>query len=97
MRYYLKYAENKSKEMGYTMDGVRVYLGAYPTEAEVGYTTMFMVPTRTASFAKAGSMLNLLPTDNGDVPDGSPLNDGVFGNPPPSEYPQQKVNTSRIV
>lgn len=42
-------------------------------------------------------MLNLLPTDNGDVPDGSPLNDGVFGNPPPSEYPQQKVNTSRIV
>ena len=24
---YLNYAENESKDLGYTMDGVRVYLG----------------------------------------------------------------------
>ncbi|WP_262891655.1 hypothetical protein [Bizionia arctica] len=32
---FLNYVENESKELGYTMDGVRVYLGAYPKIKQV--------------------------------------------------------------
>tara|TARA_R100000951_G_C2564388_1_gene156657 strand:- start:79 stop:345 length:267 start_codon:yes stop_codon:yes gene_type:complete len=85
---YLKYAENEFKELGYTMDGVRVYLGAYPTEAEVGYTTMFMVPTGVENISQGNSSLfNMLPPGGGDIPGGG-LNGGGPGMPPPANYPQ---------
>jgi len=85
----LNYAENESKELGYTMDGVRVYLGAYPTEKEVGYTTMFLVPTGVKNISQGSSTLfNMLPPGSGDIPGGSPLNDGPGVNPPPANYPQ---------
>ena len=56
---YLEYAKHKADSLGYAMSGVRVYLGAYPEEnGQVGYTTMFMVPTE---FRNAGKrkVLNL--------------------------------------
>ncbi|WP_417858678.1 hypothetical protein [Xanthomarina gelatinilytica] len=88
MKNYLKYAENESKELGYTMDGVRVYLGAYPTEAKVGYTTMFMVPTGVENISQGNSSLfNMLPPGGGDIPGGG-LNGGDPGMPPPANYPQ---------
>ncbi|GGG45036.1 hypothetical protein [Bizionia arctica] len=88
MRDYLNYAENESKELGYTMDGVRVYLGAYPTNKQVGYTTMFLVPTGVENISQGNSTLfNMLSPGGGDVPGGSGLNDGVGGNPPSSNYP----------
>jgi len=88
MRDYLNYAENESKDLGYTMDGVRVYLGAYPTTNEVGYTTMFLVPTGVENTSQASSTLfNMLPPDSGDIPGGSGLNDGEPGIPPSSNYP----------
>ena len=94
MQDYLKYAENQSKELGYTMDGVRVYLGAYPDEtidstATVGYTTMFIVPTSSEieqESQRGGSAFRA--GDGGDVPGGDPLNDGGDGYPPPANYPQ---------
>ncbi|MFV0571821.1 MAG: hypothetical protein ACK5M1_05240 [Xanthomarina gelatinilytica] len=89
MKNYLKYAENESKELGYNMDGVRVYLGAYPTEAEVGYTTMFLVPTGVENISQGNSSLfNMLPPGGGDIPGGSGLNDSSGGNPPSAKYPQ---------
>ena len=88
MRDYLNYAENESKELGYTMDGVRVYLGAYPTEGEVGYTTMFLVPTGVENISQGNSTLfNMLPPGGGDIPGGSGLNKGDAGDPPPTNYP----------
>ncbi|AUC81241.1 hypothetical protein [Lacinutrix sp. Bg11-31] len=94
MQDYLKYAENQSEELGYTMDGIRVYLGAYPDEEvdskrTVGYTTMFMVPTSSEIeqvHQKGGSAVDA--KDGGDVPGGDPLNDGSAGNPPSANYPQ---------
>ena len=94
MRNYLNYAEQQSKELGYTMDGVRVYLGAYPDKKVdsaivVGYTTMFMVPTSSEVeqvHQKGGSAFRA--GDGGDVPGGDPLNDGGDGYPPPANYPQ---------
>ncbi|HLV15180.1 MAG TPA: hypothetical protein VKY41_08370 [Xanthomarina sp.] len=85
---YLKYAENESKELGYTMDGVRVYLGAYPTDSEVGYTTMFLVPTGHQNLSEGSSMFFNMVEPGGDIPDGSGLNKGSAGNPPPNNYPQ---------
>jgi len=57
MRDYLNYAENESKDLGYTMDGVRVYLGAHATTKEVGYTTIFLVPTGVENTSQASSTL----------------------------------------
>lgn len=88
MKNYLKYAENESRELGYTMDGVRVYLGAYPTESEVGYTTMFLVPTGVENISQGNSNLfNMFPRSSGDIPGGG-LNGGGPGMPPPANYPQ---------
>lgn len=55
MRNYLNYAENESKDLGYTMDGVRVYLGAHATTKEVGYTTMFLVSTGVENISQGNS------------------------------------------
>ena len=94
MRDYLTYAEDQSKTLGYTMDGVRMYLGAYPdkrvdTTIVVGYTTMFMVPTSSEIEQvnqKGGSAVRA--GDGGDVPGGDGLNMGGGGIPPNSNYPQ---------
>ena len=90
MRDYLDYVEDEVKKQGYTMDGVRVYLGAYPLDganANEGLTTMFMVPTGKKSVAE-GSMSPVgMQPGSGDIPTGSPLNNGVGGNPPQANYP----------
>lgn len=92
MRDYLDFAENQVKDLGYSMNGVRIYLGAYPDTAnEVGYTTMFLVPT--GHKAKAEGSMNLLNSmtlqgENPDVPGGIGLNRGGEGDPPGANYPQ---------
>lgn len=88
MRDYLKYAYNQSQNLGYTMDGVRIYLGAYPTvDGEPGYTTLFMVPTSSDIGQKGGSGASAR-VGGGDIPGGPPLNEGDDGHPPSSNYPQ---------
>ncbi len=92
MHNYLNYAENEAKDLGYTMNGVRVYLGAYPdTTTENGYTTMFFIPTGTLMGEAKASMnpYNFASTSNYlDIPGGYGLNDGQQGNPPSANYPQ---------
>lgn len=84
MRNYLDYAENQATELGYTMDGVRVYFGAYSDQDTNGYAgqaTMFIVPTGTsndgATRQAAGS----------DIQGADPLNRGTNGTPPGQPYP----------
>ena len=92
VRDYLNYVENQTKELGYTMNGVRVYLGVYGGKAPNGkadYTTMFLVPTGRKSVSQ-GSMINLTwQGGNKDIPEGDALNDGDDGIPPSATYPQQ--------
>ena len=89
MRNYLDYAENQANELGYEMDGVRVYYAAYPENDEsehAGQATMFIVPTGNVSDnAKNGNMLR---AGNGDIPGSDPLNDSNNGYPPEANYPQ---------
>lgn len=87
VRAYLDYAEQETKKNGYTMEGVRIYLGAYPDSGgEVGYTTMFLVPTGKEAKA-SGNMFNFALQGGDDIPGGPGLNDGGNGDPPPSNYP----------
>lgn len=91
VRDYLYYAENQAKDLGYTMNGIRIYLGAHnDTANENGYTTMFIVPT--GNLVKSEANMNLfnfaIGDSNPDIPGGDGLNDGGMGNPPGSNYSQ---------
>lgn len=84
---FISLAKEQSKKLGYDMNGIRVYLGAHADEKnEVGYTTMFMVPTGNPSLSE-GKVLSA-PPGNGDIPGGDGLNDGSAGDPPAANYPQ---------
>lgn len=92
VRSYLTSAEKQAKTLGYTMNGVRIYLGAHANSgANVGCTTLFFVPTGTQITAK-GSMnfFNMMPppVNPADIPGGNGLNGGTDGIPPSSNYPQ---------
>jgi len=91
MRDYLNYAENQASDLGYTMDGVRVYLGAHPKANErAGLTTMFIAPTGNITVSES-SMFNFRfqTGDTGDIPGAEALNKGGDGWPPNATYPQQ--------
>lgn len=83
MKDYLAYAEAQVKELGYEMNGVRVYLGAdQETKEGPGYTTAFLVPTANIPQGKDGG------DGNSDVPGADGLNGGGPGRPPSANYPQ---------
>ncbi|QDO94010.1 hypothetical protein FNB79_08445 [Formosa sediminum] len=85
---YLVYAKNQAKALGYTLDGIRIYEGAYPAEQkEEGYTTMFIMPTGVSDTCKTKS-LKSDPSDSEDIPGGNGLNMGSGGVPPEANYPQ---------
>lgn len=84
---YINHAEHQAGELGYNMDGLRVYLGSYPdAKGETGLTTMFIVPTGTKNTSQ-GSMLPVQ-LGSGDIPGGDGLNIAQGGNPPGANYPQ---------
>lgn len=84
---YLAYAQAKSDSLGYTMTGVRVYLGNYGNVKDPikkNRNTMFIVPTGPRNKSKASSLnLNIL-TAAEDIP-APPLNNGNGGE---GGYPQ---------
>ena len=85
---YINYAENQAGALGYTMDGLRLYLGAHPdVNGETGLTTMFFIPTGIKNTSK-GSMLPLLQGGSNDIQGANGLNKGNHGDPPGANYPQ---------
>jgi hypothetical protein len=86
MKDYLSYAEKETNEMGFTMDGIRIYLGAYPKSSDgVGLTTIFLIPTGTQNVSES-SMIHLSDVSR-DIPGASGLNLGSPGDPPETNYP----------
>ncbi|KGO82661.1 hypothetical protein [Flavobacterium beibuense] len=83
---FIEYIKNEGNNQGYTVDGVRVYLGVYSnneTVGRAGYTTMFMTAT--------GRKANLTTPISGgatskDITTVNPLNYGSMGNPPKMQY-----------
>lgn len=85
---YIDYAENQAGELGYTLDGLRLYLGAHPDlDGEIGLTTMFFIPTGTKNISQ-GNLFPSLQIGSGDIPGGDGLNFGQNGVPPDANYPQ---------
>lgn len=84
---YLIYAKQQAHNDGFTMNGLRLYLGAYPDDnGEKGLTTLFFIPTGYKNVAK-GSMFSLQ-DDGGDLTKSDGLNLGGGGMPPRANYPQ---------
>ena len=91
MRNYLNYAEKQTKDLGFTMDGIRIYLGAYPElKGQVGYTTMFFVPTGNEIISQGKVTIFNFPAQktHPDISDADGLNMGTGGEPPSANYPQ---------
>jgi hypothetical protein len=85
---FINYAENQAGELGYKMDGLRVYLGAHPNvNGQTGLTTMFIVPTGTKRLSQ-GSVFPFMQGGGFDIPGGDGLNMGKDGVPPSANYPQ---------
>ena len=83
IRNFLDLAEAQAKDLGYEMDGVRIYCGAYETEnGQVGYSTSFIVPTASNKTGEEGD------GDSHDIQDANCLNFGQQGHPPSASYPQ---------
>ncbi|MCB4808984.1 hypothetical protein LG651_12065 [Tamlana sp. 62-3] len=79
---YLAYAQAESDTLGYTMTGVRVYLGNYGKDSKPSKknrNTMFIVPTGPKKVFKASSLNIILPPTDGDIPV-PPLNNASGGN-----------------
>ena len=84
---YLAYAKQQANDNGYTLDGLRLYLGAHPdTAKEKGLTTLFFVPTGHKNTSE-GSFVSMQ-KGSVDLPDSDGLNAGKTGMPPGANYPQ---------
>lgn len=91
---YIDYAQNQAGQLGYTMDGIRVYLGVYPGSAPNGkadYTTMFLAPTGKKKKATTNSLIHMEnDTENSGpsptIEGADVLNDSPTGHPPGSGY-----------
>ncbi|MGB3606635.1 MAG: hypothetical protein WA775_11185 [Psychroserpens sp.] len=89
LRQYLAITEKQAGDIGYTMNGVRLYLGAQPNNGETpGYTTLLFVPTGYENTSE-GNVLNLnFQTYNHDIDGLNGLDEGGKGKPPGINYPQ---------
>ena len=90
LRKFLDDAEKQAGTLKYNMDGVRLYLGAHPTDGETpGYTTLLMVPTGIPMTSEE-KMVDL-PQKGGvspDIPETNGLDHGHNGRPSSANYPQ---------
>ncbi len=85
---YIAHAKQQADSLGYTLDGLRLYAGAYPdTKEGPGLMTMFFVPTGSKNVSE-GSMLPTLQGGGNDIGDADGLNKGGDGSPPSANYPQ---------
>lgn len=94
---YINYVKTEGINKGYTVDGIRLYLGKYPNDPKLGekagMTTVFLSPTGTKNDTQKAGMLNVSTAqeeNHYDITDLSPMNYGSMGNPPKMTYPYKK-------
>ena len=87
---FIKDVKREGADLGKTVNGLRVYFGAYSKKGNPkkdDLSTVFMVPTE----AKVGSLQKdgiASEAGSSDITDIDGLNYGQTGNPPDAEYPQ---------
>jgi len=91
LKEYIAFVENEGKSKNITVNGLRVYYGAYSKneikDDKKGLSTIFFVPTQ----AKVGSLQKdgvVTIEDSADIETIDGLNFGQNGNPPSEPYPQ---------
>jgi len=91
LKEYIAYVEAEGKVKNITIDGLRIYFGAYSNNdkkpSKKALSTVFFVPTqpKVGSLQKDGATAVASSSDITDI-DG--MNDGTLGDPPPAVYPQ---------
>lgn len=85
IKQFLAYAEQEAQKNGYTLDGIRIYLGTYPSDSSNTGTTLFMAPTGNKLSAPEKT-LSTKTTASDDIPGASAFNKGHAGNPPTKSY-----------
>jgi len=85
---YIAYVKENAVEKGYSVDGIRIYLGVYPEteEKNAGYTTVFLTPTGTINDEQGTRGSVSLQGNALDITTIEPLNFGSMGNPPKLNY-----------
>ncbi len=85
---YIAYVKENAVDKGYSVDGIRIYLGVYPEteEKNAGYTTVFLTPTGTAIDEQRTRGVASLQGNALDITTIEPLNFGSMGNPPKLNY-----------
>lgn len=86
---YIAYVKKEGTDKGLTIDGLRIYFGAYGPK-EVGrenYSTVFLVPTTKGNSNAVKGVKNFAAVDDtSEDTDIDPLNYGSPGNPPGKAY-----------
>ena len=84
---YIHHAKNQAKTLNHDLNGFRMYLGAHADSGgQVGYTTIFVVPTGDPTLPAGSS--GFAPPGTGDITGADGLNLGGEGHPPQANYPQ---------
>lgn len=87
---YIAYIKAEGKAKGYSVDGIRFYLGSYSKNnsnvKKQRQTTVFLAPTGN-KVTQEKTMKMVAPTSSPDITDIDPLNFGNDGIPPDSNYP----------
>jgi hypothetical protein len=81
---YINYIKNEGVQKGYTVDGIRFYIGKYSAaeaNGRAGYTTIFLSPTGSPV-----GQTNSTSQGSKDITTIKPLNFGSMGNPPKMIY-----------
>ena len=91
LKEFIATIEHEGKDKGTTVNGIRIYFGAYPKDAKKpkkdNLSTVFLVPTQAypGSMQKDGAEV----VEGGnDIEDLGGLNLGGTGIPPSAQYPQ---------
>lgn len=91
LKEYIAYAESEGKAKGITINGLRIYFGAYakndsnPNKSNL--STVFFVPTESKKNTLENDSVTAM-AKSSDVVYIDALNDGQMGIPPSAFYPQ---------
>ncbi|WP_299557165.1 hypothetical protein [Seonamhaeicola sp.] len=86
---YIAFSRHQTDSLGYSMNGLRMYLGVYGENTEQnkrGLTTMFIVPTISSTQKASMGLFNIAVQEGGgNCHDCLPMNNGTGGQ---GGYPQ---------
>lgn len=91
LKEFIATVEQEGKDKGVTVNGIRIYFGAYPKDDKKpkkdNLSTVFLVPTQPYKGLMQKDAAEVTEGGN-DIEDLGGLNGGEMGDPPSKTYPQ---------